>query len=158
MRGFGNGTAFYQHIVNLTGDIESKVHNSARRAIRKAEKAGVTVRVSSELADTRRFYELMVQTRRKHGLLPQPWRFFTGQQRRDSPGDCLQRQVRRLVGQQLPAAVGEHRAHGLGQPGGSAACAAGVKLRADQDGLDGRQMAQSVGGAGRHANILYVIA
>lgn len=76
MRGFSNGTVFLQHIIDLTDDLESKVHNSARRAIRKAEKEGVTVRVSSTLADTRRFYDLMVHTRRKHGLLPQPWRFF----------------------------------------------------------------------------------
>lgn len=76
MRGFSNGTVFLQHIIDLTGNLESKVHNSARRAIRKAEKQGVSVRVSSELSDTRRFYDLMVHTRRKHGLLPQPWRFF----------------------------------------------------------------------------------
>jgi CelD/BcsL family acetyltransferase involved in cellulose biosynthesis len=76
MRGYSNGTDFYQHIIDLDGDLESKVHNSARRAIRKAEKEGVTVRVSSTLEDTRRFYDLMVHTRRKHGLLPQPWRFF----------------------------------------------------------------------------------
>jgi CelD/BcsL family acetyltransferase involved in cellulose biosynthesis len=76
MRGYSNGTAFLQHIVDLGDDLEAKVHSSARRAIRKAEKQGVTARVSGTLEDTRRFYELMVQTRRKHGLLPQPWRFF----------------------------------------------------------------------------------
>ncbi|MEO8456471.1 MAG: GNAT family N-acetyltransferase [Chloroflexota bacterium] len=76
MRGYSNGTAFLQHIIDLGGNLESRVHSSARRAIRKAEKTGVTVRVSNTGADTRRFYELMVHTRRKHGLLPQPWRFF----------------------------------------------------------------------------------
>ena len=77
MRGYSNGTLFLQHIIDLGDDMEAKVHSSARRAIRKAEKEGVTVRVSSTREDTRRFYELMVHTRRKHGLLPQPWRFFT---------------------------------------------------------------------------------
>src|SRR6185369_14164941 len=76
MRGYSNGTAFLQHIIDLSDGFESKVHSSARRAIRKAEKEGVTVRVSNTREDARRFYELMVHTRRKHGLLPQPWRFF----------------------------------------------------------------------------------
>jgi CelD/BcsL family acetyltransferase involved in cellulose biosynthesis len=76
--GFSNGTVFLQHIIDLAPGpgLEAKVHSSARRAIRKAEKEGVTVRASTELADVRRFYQLMVMTRRKHGLLPQPWRFF----------------------------------------------------------------------------------
>jgi CelD/BcsL family acetyltransferase involved in cellulose biosynthesis len=76
--GFSNGAVFFQHIIDLVPgpELEAKVHSSARRAIRKAEKEGVTARASSELADVRRFYELMVLTRRKHGLLPQPWHFF----------------------------------------------------------------------------------
>jgi CelD/BcsL family acetyltransferase involved in cellulose biosynthesis len=76
--GYTNGTTFLQHIIDLApnADFERTVHSSARRAIRKAEKEGVTVRESAGLADVRRFYELMVLTRRKHGLLPQPWRFY----------------------------------------------------------------------------------
>jgi CelD/BcsL family acetyltransferase involved in cellulose biosynthesis len=74
---YSNGTNFYQHVISLEGDFfEANVHNSARRAIRKAEKQGVTVRASTDLADMRRFFDLMVLTRRKHGLLPQPWRFY----------------------------------------------------------------------------------
>lgn len=81
--GYTNGTSFYQHIIELRpdADLEKQVHNSARRAIRKAEKEGVTVRLSTDAADMRRFYQLMVLTRRKHGLLPQPWRFFQNIQR-----------------------------------------------------------------------------
>lgn len=74
--GFSDGPTFYQHIIDLDEKMESRVQSSARRAIRKAENQGVTVRSSTSEADMRRFYELMVLTRRKHGLLPQPWRFF----------------------------------------------------------------------------------
>lgn len=74
--GFSNDTVFFQHIVDLDDRMESRVQASARRAIRKAENEGVTVRSSTDVKDMRRFYELMILTRRKHGLLPQPWRFF----------------------------------------------------------------------------------
>jgi CelD/BcsL family acetyltransferase involved in cellulose biosynthesis len=74
--GFANSTTFHRHVIDLDAQLESRVHSSARRAIRKAEREGVTVRVSSDTKDVRRFYELMVTTRRKHGLLPQPFRFF----------------------------------------------------------------------------------
>ena len=74
--GFANGTSFLNHVIDLDDEMEGRLHSSAKRAIRKAEKEGVTVRAGESLADTRAFYELMVLTRRKHGLLPQPWRFF----------------------------------------------------------------------------------
>lgn len=81
--GYTNGTTFYQHVIELREDtnLDAQVHSSARRAIRKAEKEGVTVRLSTDAGDMRKFYELMVLTRRKHGLLPQPWRFFQNIQR-----------------------------------------------------------------------------
>lgn len=79
--GFSNGTVFFQHIVDLDPGMESRVQSSARRAIRKAQNEGVTVRQSARADDMRRFYDLMVLTRRKHGLLPQPRRFFESIQR-----------------------------------------------------------------------------
>lgn len=77
--GFSNGTNFLRHVIDLESDvaaIESRLHSSARRAIRKAEREGLTVRRANDIESMRRFYRLMVLTRRKHGLLPQPWRFF----------------------------------------------------------------------------------
>ena len=47
-----------------------------RRGIRKAERAGVSVRRAAGDADFRAFYRLQQQTRRRHGLPPQPYRFF----------------------------------------------------------------------------------
>jgi len=77
--GFSGGQAFYQHIIPIAASAEETAkgfHSSARRAIRKAEREGLSVREASSLDDMREFYRLTVLTRKKHGLLPQPWRFF----------------------------------------------------------------------------------
>ncbi|MCI0838155.1 MAG: GNAT family N-acetyltransferase [Chloroflexi bacterium] len=77
--GFSGGQAFYQHIIPIAASAEETAkgfHSSARRAIRKAEKEGLSVREAGSLDDMREFYRLTVLTRKKHGLLPQPWRFF----------------------------------------------------------------------------------
>ncbi len=77
--GFTNGTNFLRHVIPLdpdAGTMEARLHTSAKRAIRKAEREGITVHVRTDIASMREFYRLMVLTRRKHGLLPQPWRFF----------------------------------------------------------------------------------
>jgi CelD/BcsL family acetyltransferase involved in cellulose biosynthesis len=74
--GFSNGTSFLRHIIPIDGDMDSRLHTSARRAIRKAEREGLSVRTGDSIEDMRDFYHLMTLTRRKHGLLPQPWRFF----------------------------------------------------------------------------------
>ena len=47
-----------------------------RRAIRKAEKAGLTVAVETNSEAMRTFFALHCQTRRKHGVPPQPVEFF----------------------------------------------------------------------------------
>lgn len=53
------------------------LHASARRAVRKAEKGGVTVRAAEGVDDMRRFFELHLRTRKqKYALLAQPWPFF----------------------------------------------------------------------------------
>jgi len=56
----------------LLGGFESSV----RRAIRKAEKAGLAARVLHTLEATRIFYALHCRTRRKQGVPPQPFSFF----------------------------------------------------------------------------------
>jgi CelD/BcsL family acetyltransferase involved in cellulose biosynthesis len=68
------------HGVDLTTAEEERwaaLDPSARRAIRKAEREGVTVRAGSEATDVRAFFELHLQVRkRKYGMLAQPYRFF----------------------------------------------------------------------------------
>lgn len=49
---------------------------ATRRAVRRARELGVTVTSSTALADLGIFYQLLGVTRRRHGLPPQPWKFF----------------------------------------------------------------------------------
>jgi len=79
---FGDAPAslsFYGHSVALAADearMFARLDSSVRRAIRKAEKDGVTVTVAQSLEAVKIFYALQCQTRRKHGLPPQPFGFF----------------------------------------------------------------------------------
>ena len=71
--------SFYGHSLDLTAGeagLFDHLESSVRRAIRKAEKAGVTVEVLQSQEAVRIFYVLQCQTRKKHGLPPQPWKFF----------------------------------------------------------------------------------
>jgi len=55
--------------------------SSVRRAIRKAERNGVSVEFETSLTAVRQFYRLNCLTRRAHGLPPQPYAFFRNLQR-----------------------------------------------------------------------------
>ena len=70
---------FHGHRVELESDVDrqfGRLEGSVRRAIRKAEKSGVTTAVSQTLEATKIFYELQCKTRKKHGLPPQPFAFL----------------------------------------------------------------------------------
>lgn len=70
---------FYGHSVDLEVDEDqmfARLDSSVRRAIRKAEKNGVTATISQSLEAMKVFYSLQCKTRRKHGLPPQPFAFF----------------------------------------------------------------------------------
>lgn len=68
------------HGIDLTGGRDalwSHLHGSARRAVRKAQKAVVTVRFGRSLDDMLTFYRLHVGIRKhKYGMVAQPQRFF----------------------------------------------------------------------------------
>jgi len=71
--------AFYGHYVALDVDearLFAHLDSSARRAVRKAEKSGVTTEISRGAEAMRTFYRLQCRTRKKHGLPPQPFAFF----------------------------------------------------------------------------------
>ena len=59
---------------------EDEVNNSFRsstyRNIRKAEREGVTINLEHSSSAMEAFYRLHCETRRYHGLPPQPWSFF----------------------------------------------------------------------------------
>lgn len=78
-QGFHQGAGFLHHEVPLDGGLDAvlaRIDSSTRQHTKRARKHGVTVRRGESLADMRTFYTLMVMTRKKHGVLPQPWRFF----------------------------------------------------------------------------------
>jgi hypothetical protein len=70
--------AFYGHAVNLERgqDRFGSLDGAVRRAIRKAERSALEVRADGTRAAMMEFYRLHTQTRRRHGLPPQPVSFF----------------------------------------------------------------------------------
>jgi hypothetical protein len=70
---------FYQHTLDLRNDPDrlfERCDPATRRAVRKAERAGFDVELGHTLGALHEFYTLHGQTRRKHGLPPQPFSFF----------------------------------------------------------------------------------
>jgi len=75
---------FYGHVIDLSAGVDDlfKGFDSAvRRGVRKAEAAGVKVDFSGNSEAIQTFYALHCRTRRRHGLPPQPFRFFENIQR-----------------------------------------------------------------------------
>ena len=71
--------SFYGHSLDLSvGEkaLFEKMDGSMRRAVRKAEKDGVTVEISQSLEAVKIFFSLQCLTRKRHGLPPQPFSFF----------------------------------------------------------------------------------
>jgi Acetyltransferase (GNAT) domain len=72
---------YYGHILDLQKaepDLFSVMDSRTRRAVRKAEKSSLQIESSQSVEAVEAFYDLHVQTRRKHGLPPQPKSFFHG--------------------------------------------------------------------------------
>jgi hypothetical protein len=70
---------FYGHEISLVGNekqLFTALASPVRRAIRKAEKLGLAVEILKDAQGVKQFYALQCQTRRKHGLPPQPFKFF----------------------------------------------------------------------------------
>ncbi len=74
--GYSNG---YLHILKLKHSEEellSKLRSSNKRNIKKAVKNGLEINFSSDAKSVTGFYKLNVLTRKRHGLPPQPFKFF----------------------------------------------------------------------------------
>jgi hypothetical protein len=69
---FGHRLALKRTEAQLLAGIES----SGRRAIRKAQDSGVTVDFTNNAEAMREFYTLVCTTRKRHGLPPQPRKFY----------------------------------------------------------------------------------
>ena len=74
-----SATKFYGHTLDLRGgaeELSTRFTSPVRRAIRKAERSDVNAVVVRNRPAIDDFYRLHVQTRRRHGLPPQPASFF----------------------------------------------------------------------------------
>lgn len=77
-------TSYEGHVLDLTqgeNGIEAGLEPSVRRAIRKAGRSGLGISIETGPAAVAAFYGLHCETRRRHGLPPQPYRFFESIQR-----------------------------------------------------------------------------
>jgi hypothetical protein len=75
---------FYGHVIDLGIGVDrlfAGLDGGARRAVRKAEAGGLKVEFRGDDESIRTFYKLHCGTRRRHGLPPQPFRFFENIQR-----------------------------------------------------------------------------
>jgi hypothetical protein len=71
--------SFYEHVIDLQGGADavlSRCESSVRRAVRKAAQSGLKVSTGNSATDIEVFYKLHSLTRKRHGLPPQPFRFF----------------------------------------------------------------------------------
>lgn len=71
--------AYVGHLLDLNGteeQIASHFRSSTKRNIRKALREGVNVTITTAPDSIKEFYRLNCQTRKNHGLPPQPYEFF----------------------------------------------------------------------------------
>ncbi len=78
--GFEKNDYFRNFVLNITPDLETVWKRckptSVRYSIKKSKKMGVEIEKSKEKDAIRIFYNLNVLTRKKHGIIPQPYAFF----------------------------------------------------------------------------------
>jgi len=85
LSGQPSSSAFLAHSLDLSAGEDRLwrgLAGSTRRGVRKARQSGVSVAQADSLQELRAFYALLGRTRRRHGLPPQPWRFFKALHRR----------------------------------------------------------------------------
>jgi hypothetical protein len=76
--------SYYGHFLDLKIGRDTLISNfssSAQRAVRKAERSGLSVGIQSDEDAMATFYKLHLRTRRRHGVPPQPQSFFVNIQR-----------------------------------------------------------------------------
>jgi hypothetical protein len=74
-----SATKFYGHTLDFghrVVEMADRFDSQVRRAIRKAERSDVSSLIARNRQAVDEFYRLHVQTRRRHGLPPQPTSFF----------------------------------------------------------------------------------
>ncbi len=70
---------FFTHDLDLTrssNELWSGLKDNCRRNIKKATREGVKIEIGKSWSSLEQFYRLQVMTRKRHGLPPQPLKFF----------------------------------------------------------------------------------
>lgn len=73
------GTDFVRHTIPLSPDIErvaGKLKRTHKQNISTAENRGVSVEAGNQLEHIKKYYQLQLETRQRHGVPAQPWHFF----------------------------------------------------------------------------------
>lgn len=102
---------FYGHEIALRPGPEALFKNcesAVRRGIKKAEAAGLSAEFANSPESMRAFYALHCRTRRRHGVPPQPFRFFENIQRHALAQGLGGVEVVRFEGRAVAAAVFFH--------------------------------------------------
>jgi hypothetical protein len=100
---------FVTQILSLSGTLEElflSFHaTSVRQRVRRAEREGLTFRLTDEESGLRCFYRLFAEVRREHGLPLQPYRFFANMRRLLTPRGLFELGVIEFRGAIIAAAV-----------------------------------------------------
>lgn len=98
----------YGHKLDLTkspSELFDAFSSSVHRALRKAERSGLTVEITTDSGALAEFYRLHAQTRRRHGIPPQPFSFFQNIQTHIIERDLGFLVAARLRGKMIATAV-----------------------------------------------------
>jgi hypothetical protein len=109
--GAESSLSFYGHNIELGAGEEKMFEGmeaSVRRGVRKAEKSGLKIDFDNGEESMQIFFKLHCGTRQRHGLPPQPWRFFWNIQRYLVNMGRGFIAIARLKGQPLAASVFLH--------------------------------------------------
>lgn len=101
-------SAYYAHALDLRPGVNNLFQgctDSVRRAVRKAERAGVSVEIRKDAAAIEEYFDLHCLTRKKHGVPPQPLKFFRNISRHVIAGGLGFTALARLNGRALAGAV-----------------------------------------------------
>lgn len=105
--GLKQSASFYYHSLDLRPDLDALfrgLHPSCvQRKIRRAEKEGVACEEGASDSVLQRFYSLLLLTRRRHGLPPQPFAWFRNL--RDCLGNRLKIRIASKNGQPIASVL-----------------------------------------------------
>jgi len=87
------------------GKVEQRLASNFRRNVRRASRHAVSIEHGNSIELLKRFYTMQLQSRRRLGLPPQPWRFFKFAQEIFAAESNFEVWIARISGEDLASAV-----------------------------------------------------